>query len=106
MFSAAIGHRFWDDVLTLLNAGGYSASMASRHCARPPAAEHVIGYAEASQLEANAVDRCLGQGQPMERVTTAELMDDLYVGDNRWQAVGVAAVVGLLLGCCSRLAEL
>ena len=34
----------------------------------------------------------------MERVTTAELMDDLYVGDNRWQAVGVAAVVGLLLG--------
>lgn len=42
----------------------------------------------------------------MERVTTAELMDDLYVGDNRWQAVGVAAVVGLLLGCCSRLAEL
>ena len=42
----------------------------------------------------------------MERVTTADLMDDLYVRDNPWQAVGVATVVGLLLVCCSRLAEL
>jgi diaminopimelate decarboxylase len=30
------------DVLALLNAGGYGASMASFHCARPSAAEHVI----------------------------------------------------------------
>lgn len=30
------------DVLAFLSAGGYAASMASRHCARPPAAELVI----------------------------------------------------------------
>jgi diaminopimelate decarboxylase len=30
------------DVLALLNSGGYGASMASRHCARPPAAELVL----------------------------------------------------------------
>jgi len=30
------------DILALLNAGGYGASMASHHCARPPAAELVI----------------------------------------------------------------
>jgi diaminopimelate decarboxylase len=30
------------DVLALLNAGGYGASMASYHCARPPARELVI----------------------------------------------------------------
>jgi diaminopimelate decarboxylase len=30
------------DVLAFLNAGGYGASMASHHCARPPAAELVI----------------------------------------------------------------
>ena len=35
----------------------------------------------------------------MERVTTAaDLMDDLFVRDISWQAVGVAAAVGLLLG--------
>ena len=31
------------DVLALLNAGGYGASMASHHCARPPARELVVG---------------------------------------------------------------
>jgi diaminopimelate decarboxylase len=30
------------DVLAFLSAGGYGASMASRHCARPPAAELVV----------------------------------------------------------------
>jgi diaminopimelate decarboxylase len=30
------------DVLALLNAGGYGASMASHHCARPPAAELAV----------------------------------------------------------------
>jgi diaminopimelate decarboxylase len=30
------------DVLAFLNAGGYGASMASHHCARPPAAELVV----------------------------------------------------------------
>jgi len=30
------------DVLAFLSAGGYAASMASRHCARPPAAELVL----------------------------------------------------------------
>jgi diaminopimelate decarboxylase len=30
------------DVLALLHAGGYGASMASYHCARPPAAERVV----------------------------------------------------------------
>lgn len=34
----------------------------------------------------------------MERVTTADLMGDLYVRDISWQAVGVAAAVGLPLG--------
>jgi diaminopimelate decarboxylase len=52
------------DVLALLNAGGYGASMASRHCARPPAAEHVIGYSEASQLEANAAIAAQVRGKP------------------------------------------
>ena len=37
------------------------------------------------------------RGQAMERVTTADLMGDLYVRDISWQAVGVAAV-GLPLG--------
>jgi diaminopimelate decarboxylase len=31
------------DVLAFLGAGGYGASMASHHCARPPAAELVVG---------------------------------------------------------------
>jgi diaminopimelate decarboxylase len=31
------------DILALLNAGGYGASMASQHCARPPAAELAVG---------------------------------------------------------------
>ena len=31
------------DVLAFLSAGGYAASMASHHCARPPAAELVVG---------------------------------------------------------------
>ena len=30
------------DVLAFLSAGGYGAAMASRHCARPPAAELVV----------------------------------------------------------------
>jgi diaminopimelate decarboxylase len=30
------------DILAFLNAGGYGASMASHHCARPPAAELVV----------------------------------------------------------------
>jgi diaminopimelate decarboxylase len=30
------------DVLAILNAGGYGASMASHHCARPPAKEIVV----------------------------------------------------------------
>ncbi len=30
------------DILAFLNAGGYAASMASRHCARPPAAERMV----------------------------------------------------------------
>ncbi|HEY5907775.1 MAG TPA: diaminopimelate decarboxylase, partial [Vicinamibacteria bacterium] len=30
------------DVLALLNVGGYAASMASYHCARPAAAELVL----------------------------------------------------------------
>ena len=38
------------------------------------------------------------RGQAMERVTTSDLMDDLYVRDISWQAVGVAAAVELLLG--------
>jgi len=38
------------------------------------------------------------RGQAMERVTSSDLMDDLYVRDISWQALGVAAAVELLLG--------
>jgi diaminopimelate decarboxylase len=40
------------DILCLLNAGAYGASMASRHCLREPAAEHLIPAAAPASADA------------------------------------------------------
>jgi diaminopimelate decarboxylase len=45
-----------DDILCLLNAGGYGASMASRHCLRGDFREHLIAEAQADASVDGAID--------------------------------------------------
>ena len=81
-------HAFLDDVETLVSS---AASMTTEELARAKA--KLVDYVSAARASARRAG-----GVVIERARHGAQVTDHYVREQPWQAVGITAVAGLLIG--------